>query len=163
MSATSEAVNRNKSQIRFRDLVQREEEARIHLKNEKERLEQRKRRTLDEEKDLERIKNLLERLKNAPKRELAYPVYVATRDYFNANEGLIGNIVLNHEDGHLRIYNEGAVSISDIVKISLVLGLLAIDEVQPPRLIVEKPRYIVEKPKEAGKEAVHIEIFCRSH
>jgi len=159
MSATSEAVNRNKSQIRFRDLVQREEEARIHLKNEKERLEQRKRRTLDEEKDLERIKNLLERLKNAPKRELAYPVYVATRDYFNANEGLIGNIVLNHEDGHLRIYNEGAVSISDIVKISLVLGLLAIDEVQPPRLIVEKPRYIVEKPKEAGKEAVHIEIF----
>ena len=158
MSATSESVLKKHSQIRFRDLVQREDEARVKLKNEKESLEQRKRRTLDEEKDLERIKNLLERLKKAPKLELAYPLYVATRDYFNDNAGLIGKVVLNHKDGHLRIEDDHSgtedydgASISDIVKISLVLGLLAIDEVQPPRLMVEKT-----------KVARDIEIFVDS-
>jgi len=138
MSATTAGTSKNYiDKIRFGDLVKREEKALAQLKNEKESLEQRKRRTLDEDRDLDRITKLLSRFNTAHKLELVYSLYVATRDYFNANEGLIGKEVFNHDDGHLVIENDKG-GISDIVKISLVLGLLAIDEVQPPRLIVKK-------------------------
>jgi hypothetical protein len=125
--------------IRFRDLVDREEKAREQLRFDKERLEQRKRRTTDEEKDLQRINALLKRLKAAPKLELADPLYVAARDYFNANGGLIGKEVLNHKDGRLLTHiNASGIEFPDVVKISLVLGLLAIEDTQPPRLIYVK-------------------------
>ncbi|MGH8591134.1 MAG: hypothetical protein ACREXX_18000, partial [Gammaproteobacteria bacterium] len=135
------------TKIRFRDLVDREEKAREQLRFEKERLEQRKRRTTDEERELQRINALLKRLKDAPTLELVDPLYVAARDYFNANGGLIGKMVLNHKDGRLRAQGVGDtltasgtndIDFPDVVKISLVLGLLAIDATQPPRLIYVK-------------------------
>lgn len=136
--------------IRFRDLVDREEKAREQLRFEKERLEQRKRRTTDEEKELKRIKALLNRLDQdkGTRIELVDPLYVAARDYFNANRGLIGKTVLNHKDGLLRAQRAGGdalaasmtggIEFPDVVKISLVLGLLAIDATQPPRVIYVK-------------------------
>ena len=136
--------------IRFRDLVDREEKAGEQLRFEKERLEQRKRRTTDEEHDLQRVKALLKRLQAAPTLELVDPLYVAARDYFNANGGLIGKTVLNHKDGRLQAQAASSdtlaanvpndIEFPDVVKISLVLGLLAIDATQPPRLIYVKDK-----------------------
>ena len=105
-------------------------------------MEQRKRRTDAEQKDLERITELLDRLKAAPKAELADPLFVAARDYFNDNLGLTGRSC-NHDDGKLgkkRQSKGGAaggpndIEDVDVVKIALVLGLMAVDGAEPPRL-----------------------------
>jgi hypothetical protein len=132
--------------IRFRDLVERENQERDHLRLEKERLSERTRLTEAENNDLERIKAVLQRVADEPT-EMVDPLYVGTRDSFNANPGLLGKALLNHTDGRLRTkpilqYPKRAAAASntnniqeeDIVIISLVLGLLAIDNVEPPRV-----------------------------
>lgn len=143
--------------IRFRDLDTREQAERDLLRRKKEGLEQRKRRTKEEEKDLQRIKALLKWLEAAGDTEVVDPLYVATRDYFNANPGLIGKVVLNHKDGVLQIKDEAkdkdkdrGIELPDIVKISLVLGLLAVDGAQPPRVMHAK--------EEGKKSDAEIEI-----
>src|SRR5262249_23065524 len=113
---------------------------------EKERLSERKRLTEAENNDLERIKAVLQRVADEPT-EMVDSLYVGTRDFFNANPGLLGKALLNHTDGRLQTklfsthtkkaaaaYNTNNTQEEDIVIISPVLGLLAIDNVEPPRV-----------------------------
>jgi hypothetical protein len=123
--------------IRFPDLVQRDEAARNQLAADQARLKER-RRTAEEERDLIRITAVLDRLQSAPSGvEVADALFVAVRDIFN-NGDLFRKTVQNHSDGVLKV-SGAAVEFEDVSKIALVLGLLSADEVTPPRLVVRTP------------------------
>jgi hypothetical protein len=163
--------------IRFRDLVERENQERDHLRLEKERLLERKRLTEAENNDLERIKAVLQRVADEPT-EMVDPLYVGTRDFFNVNPGLLRKALLNHTDGRLRTKpflqdpkraaaasNTNNIQEEDIVIISLVLGLLAIDNVEPPRVQASgTPKLdsilIVSDPTDPAKDAFSKAFFA---
>jgi hypothetical protein len=164
--------------IRFRDLVERENKERDHLRLEKERLLQRKRLTEAENNDLKRIKGVLERVTQAPLLELVDPLYVGTRDSFHANPGLLRKELLNHVDGKLHTTvlqtsarkaapasNTNNIQDEDIVVISLVLGLLAIDHAEPPRVQVTGTlkldgALIVSDPTDPAKDSFSTAFFA---
>jgi hypothetical protein len=90
--------------IKFRDLLKREDDARQALRREKDRLEKLGHRTEDERKELLRITavfNLLE-TNRWSYAELVDPVFVATRDAFNEYVGALSRVLLNHDLGVLR-------------------------------------------------------------
>jgi hypothetical protein len=162
--------------IRFRDLVERESQERDHLRLEKERLLERKRLTEAENDDLERIKAVLQRVADEPT-EMVDPLYVGARDFFNANPGLLGKALLNHSDGRLQTKpffthtkkaaaaNTNSIQEEDIVIISLVLGLLAIDNVEPPRVQVSgtfklDSIFIVSDPTDPAKDSFSKGFFA---
>jgi hypothetical protein len=120
--------------IRFPDLAQSDESARNQLIADQARLQARKRLTLDEQRELARINAVIERLKKAPKREVADPLYVALRDNFNNADGLFAKKLDNHVDGVIKLASKQNLDFEDLSKITLVLGLLAADEATPPRL-----------------------------
>ena len=114
--------------IKFRDLVQREKDARQTLESEQRRLEEtRKRRNLtdDEKASLRRIDEVL-----AAKKEHVDPLFVAVRDAFNGTAGLLSKVLVNHVHGVMKTLTE-----TDVVYVAQVLGILALDGVVPPRVI----------------------------
>lgn len=114
--------------IKFRDLVQREKDARQTLESEQRRLEEtRKRRNLtdDEKASLRRIDEVL-----AAKKEHVDPLFVAVRDAFNGTAGLLSKVLVNHVNGVMKPLTE-----TDVVYVAQVLGILALDSVVPPRVI----------------------------
>lgn len=131
------------TQIRFRDLPRRNELAINELRLRREQLKQRTGLTDEDRRELKRIEELLARIEATPKLEVADPLFVSVRDYFNddKNAGLLGKTVLNFDEvGHLLAEktvaagNVQKIEFSDVVRIALVLGLLAADGPPPPRL-----------------------------
>jgi len=123
--------------IRFPDLVQREDQQRAELLQARARLEKRK-DTLPpaERRNFDRINAIFERVKRAPALERADPLYVSLRHVFNTADGLFTKTkqLANDDQGQLRLA-KGDLSFEDVAKISLVLGLLAVDGAKPPRLV----------------------------
>src|SRR5687768_8850243 len=124
--------------ITFRDLPKREEKAVSDLRAEKARLDDRVKRgvaTEDEKKTLSRVEPILvyytkTNKAGRPPIELVDSLFVAARDAFNRNPGLLGKVVLNHSGG--KIETQRAIDFDDVVKISLVVGFLAADRVEAP-------------------------------
>jgi hypothetical protein len=143
--------------IRFRDLAQREKDARSALKLEQRRLEETKKKrnlTDDEYVDLTRIDEVLSQKKEL----LVDPMFVGVRDAFNGTTGFLNKILLDHADGVLRAgplpagetkdgvpyskdaaatatRNAATIAEADVVNVAHVLGLLALDGVVPPQVI----------------------------
>jgi len=131
MAATIEIV--------FRDLRERNDDEREALRIEKDQLSKKVPLTKEENENLLRIGSILTRLTKAPKIEVADPLYVSARDYFNLSGVLPGKTLVNHAGGRLQANPKDALRFDDVVKISLVLGLLAVDRARLPRLTVHKP------------------------
>ncbi len=127
--------------IVFHDLVARDEEERETLRIDRDRLKKKVPLTKEENENLERIEKLLKRLAVAPKLEVADPLYVAARDYLNLSGVLPDKTLVNHDQGKLQAIPKAApkaaLEFEDVVTVSLVLGLLAIDRARLPRLTVQ--------------------------
>jgi hypothetical protein len=133
----------HKTDIRFLDLPQREEQAVQALRLQKSVLDERDKRgalSPEEQVTLKRIGEVLVHYDaanppGAAKTELANPLYVGTRDAFNENPGLLGKELRNHDDEGVLVGH--GLDYTDVVKVALVLGLLAADETPAPRVIVK--------------------------
>src|SRR5688500_8825740 len=90
--------------IKFRDLLKREDEARHALRREKDRLRKIGHPTSDEVAELARVTALFNLLETNlwSYTELIDPVFVAARDSFNEYVGALSRVLLNHESGVLR-------------------------------------------------------------
>jgi len=143
--------------ICFRDLKQRDSDARNTINEDAQTLAQKAVPTDDEKASLKRLQGLQTRLKQAPKLEVADNLFVATRDALNQNPGLIGKQILNHTDGVLKATGlpvpaapglklvavqkaaaaaaAAGIDFPDVIRISLLLGLLSADAIAPPRLV----------------------------
>jgi hypothetical protein len=124
--------------IVFRDLEKRDQEEREALRIGKDQLNKKVPLTKEEHENLGRIGNILNRLAKPKRIEVADPLFVAARDYFNLSGVLPGKTIISHEKGQLRASPSSPLEFDDVVKISLVLGLLAIDRARLPRLTVPK-------------------------
>jgi hypothetical protein len=130
--------------IRFLDLPKRETDARQVLDNIHAELDKKRRPnpTQDEQKELARVNALLTVLKGHPL-TLVDPLYVAVRDTFRNRRGPLNNVLGDHKDGTLQFTDPAAkergpaVTLAgvDTVWVSFVLGILAADEVVPPRVV----------------------------
>jgi hypothetical protein len=125
----------------FRDLVKRNQEARHSLGAEKAALVARPHPAAEEEAELARISALLA----LAEAELLDPLFGAVRDSFNDDEtrGLLSTKLGDHKKGVLQA-KEGELSDDDVVRIAFVLGVLAGDQVNPPRLRVEGKKAVVD-------------------
>src|SRR5215831_11089844 len=137
-----------KGDITFRDLPKREEEELRNLRADLADLEKRVKRgatTKEEKEKRDRIKMVVEYYHKTnpagkPPVELVDPLFVAARDAFNQNTGLLGETVFNHVAGEIKIKDQKvAANFDDVVKVSLVIGLLAADEVSAPRVMKINP------------------------
>jgi hypothetical protein len=126
----------------------------------------------DEQKELQfllRLKEegLLDPLANNQSPERVEPLFVAVRDLFNEDTPLLGGaskFVSNFDyRGRLYVFNKDAAgqwndatTFDDVVKISLVLGLIMTDEVTPPRITWDQRVFAaaaVKAPAGAGGKA----------
>jgi hypothetical protein len=131
--------------IRFLDLPKREEEARQDLVNIQAQLDPKRRPnpTQDEQKELARVNALLAHLQTNPT-TLVDPLFVAVRDAFAARSGQLSNRLGAHADGVLKFLGGPQLTVlanpplgdSDTVWVSLVLGLLAADDVPLARTVL---------------------------
>lgn len=158
-----------KKDIRFRDLVKREDDSRSYLRTAQASLRHRIERgsaTEEEKKAFSRITKVLEYVDTAAAADkVVDPLFIAVRDAFNGRPGLLGKTVQNHSDGKLKTSN--GTDFDEVAKISLVLGLLAADEVKTPRVVVciedgsgaEKAK-IVSDPTDPTKASFRKEFFA---
>src|SRR5438093_7536746 len=133
-----------KINITFRDLPRRELEASGYLRTQLADLDRRVKRAVasSEETDKrDRIQDVLAYY-DAPGGhvpvELVDPLFVAVRGAFNDNHGFLGKRLFNHAAGKLQ--TQANPAFEDVVKISLVVGLLAKAGVNPPGVILAPKR-----------------------
>lgn len=135
-----------KGDIIFRDLPKRETKEFGTLETDLEELNKRgKAVTKEEEEKRTRIKAVIDYYKQKnqegrPPLELVDPLFVATRDAFNENPGLLSEKVLNHVAGEIKTVKGQTTDFEVVVRIALVIGLLADDEVTTPRVIRVDPK-----------------------
>ena len=147
-----------KVDIKFRDLPEREKDALSTLEatqaNLKNRVD-RKSATKEEKESLERVTKVLDHYANVNPagKELVDPLFVATRDAFNENRGLLNVDVGNHDAGKLVLGRPPKLNVGrdfdKVVKVSLVIGLLADDAVEAPRVV------LLGAPNSAGVRIAH--------
>jgi hypothetical protein len=132
--------------IRFLDLPEREKQARQDLLNTQAELDPKRRPnpTKAEQDELARVNALLAHLAANPQ-TLVDPLYVAVRDAFRARPGQLNNTLGDHHDGVLQFLGGAALAVlpppvalgeSDTVWVSFVLGLLATDGAELPRVVL---------------------------
>jgi hypothetical protein len=115
--------------IRFRDIDQRERAERVRIASRRSSLEARKNRTPDESAELGRLLKIEDVLAKDPT-ELCDPLFVGVRDLFDANPGILGGILLNHEHGVLKGYLTapyGNWTHNAVIRAALTIGLLIVD------------------------------------
>src|SRR5262245_41090476 len=123
----------------FRDLVKRNVAARHSLGTELAGLKARPRPTPEEEANIKRITELLA----LPEDEVVDPLFIGVRDSFNddAASGLLQKTLLNHVEGVIKVSSE--ITDDDVVRVSLVHGILANGSIASPPLKVSDGEAVV--------------------
>ena len=147
--------------IRYRDIAAIEDEERRLLKTRYDILEnlvpKARGLTAAEQDEKKRIAAVLDLLDDGANGELCGRLFIATRDLFNDNQGILMGVLGNHDKGVLRGFagqaGAGSFTQSASCQAALVLGILMIDDVgdiAPPVVVMEK----AEDPRAARVEAL---------